>query len=97
MKNTLGKVCLMSGLVVFSLSGCYGGGSMIVCQRSPRSKPHYIVHRAPLPPRHHSAPHFTMPKAPQHVSLPLSFRHNPNMSGGPGGHNGPSAPNSPRK
>lgn len=97
MKNTLGKVCLMSGLVVFGLSGCYGGGSMIVYQRSPRPKPHYMVHRAPPPPRHHSAPRFTMPKAPHYASLPSSFRHNTNTPGGPGGHNGPSAPNSPHK
>ncbi|MBQ4493394.1 MAG: hypothetical protein II972_02170 [Elusimicrobiaceae bacterium] len=74
MKNTLGKVCLMSGLVVFSLSGCYGGGSMIVYQKPPKPRQHYIVYKAPPPPKPHRAPHFLMPKAPKQAFLPPNFR-----------------------
>lgn len=78
MKNTLGKVCLMSGLVVFSLSGCYGGGSMIVYQKPPKPRQHYIVYKAPPPPRHHGPKHFNAPRPHyQHASLPPSFRHTP--------------------
>lgn len=80
MKNTLTKVCLMFGLVVFSLSGCYGGGSMIVYQKPPKPRPHYIVHKTPPPGHHHRAPHFLMPKAPKQAFLPPSFRGGPKIT-----------------
>lgn len=104
MKNTLTKVCLLSGLIVFSLSGCYGGGSMIVCQRPLRPRPHYMVHRMPPPPMHHNV----MPRAHHHSSPAPSFGPNFGGHGGPVGHGGhgghggqgghnQSAPKSPRK
>ena len=93
MKNTLGKVCLMSGLVIFSLSGCYGGGSMLICQRPSRPRPHYMVHRTPPPPRHH---HMT-PIVHHHSSPSPSFRPNSGGHGGNAGHGGHGASQAPRK